>query len=320
LEIEGAIIEPYTPPFVHPVPDQDPTGDAEIQPSRPLSNRSRPRTAFVKTIQEYYEILGVSADASAEEIKHAYRRLAFEHHPDRNPDDETAEERFKLISEAYAILSDPLKRSQFDRARSGSGRPGAPPRNGFGYSQEDIFRDFFTSDQARQVFQEMSRDFERFGVRFDEPTMSRFFFGGRRFVFGGVFFSGPIFQRVSPRKEGRRPFVQTAVQTPAKARTPAAPWGRVGALLKETARALWLGFSGKNRTADDLRFTLTVSPRTAQDGGQVQVRYERQGKPIQISVRVPPKTKDGTLLRLKNMGRAEGERRGDLYLRVRVRA
>jgi len=274
----------------------------------------------MKTTREYYEILGVSVDASAEEIKRAYRRLAFEHHPDRNPDDRGAEERFKVISEAYAVLSDPLKRSWFDNARSAAVQPGAPPRPGFGYSQEDIFREFFTSDQARQVFREMSREFERFGVRFDESTMSRFFFGGRRFVFGGAFFSGPIFERASQRREAGRPFDRTAVKRTDETRAPSAALSRIGAFLKEKAAALRLVLSEKNRTSDALSFNLTVSPATARNGGQVQVRYERQGKPVQISVRVPPQTKDGTLLRLKNMGRAERGRRGDLYLRVRVQA
>ena len=62
-----------------------------------------------------YEVLGVSRDAAADEIKSAYRRLARRHHPDVNPDDPTAEDRFKEVGEAYAILSDPAKKERFDR-------------------------------------------------------------------------------------------------------------------------------------------------------------------------------------------------------------
>jgi molecular chaperone DnaJ len=65
--------------------------------------------------RDYYEVLGVSRDASASDIKAAYRRLAVQYHPDRNPDDPDAEEKFKEASEAYAVLSDVDKRSRYDR-------------------------------------------------------------------------------------------------------------------------------------------------------------------------------------------------------------
>ena len=65
--------------------------------------------------RDYYEILGVSRDASPEEIKKAYRRLAMQYHPDRNPDDKEAEEKFKEIAEAYEVLKDPSKRRRYDQ-------------------------------------------------------------------------------------------------------------------------------------------------------------------------------------------------------------
>src|SRR5688500_9141525 len=65
--------------------------------------------------QDYYEILGIKRDAKPEEIKKAYRRLARKYHPDVNPGDKSAEERFKLMSEAHDVLSDPKKRSVYDR-------------------------------------------------------------------------------------------------------------------------------------------------------------------------------------------------------------
>ena len=67
------------------------------------------------TKKDYYELLGVGRSASDEEIKKAYRKLALQYHPDRNPGDKQAEEKFKEVSEAYSVLSDSQKRSQYDQ-------------------------------------------------------------------------------------------------------------------------------------------------------------------------------------------------------------
>jgi curved DNA-binding protein len=82
--------------------------------------------------KDYYAVLGVDKTASAQEIKKAYRKLAVQYHPDKNPGDKQAEERFKEISEAYAVLSDSEKKQQYDQF----GDSGFHQR----YSQEDIFR------------------------------------------------------------------------------------------------------------------------------------------------------------------------------------
>ncbi|MFW6202149.1 MAG: DnaJ domain-containing protein, partial [Gemmatimonadota bacterium] len=78
--------------------------------------------------KDYYDILGIAEDASAEEVKKAYRRLAKRYHPDANPDDPTAAERFKEVGEAYAVLSDAEKRKRYDQMRS----MGPFGRGGFG--------------------------------------------------------------------------------------------------------------------------------------------------------------------------------------------
>jgi molecular chaperone DnaJ len=114
--------------------------------------------------KDYYEILGVSPNATQEEIKKAYRRLALKYHPDRNPSKE-AEEKFKEISEAYAVLSDPEKRRQYDLF----GHAGIEGN----YSYEDLFRNVDFSE----VFKDLGFDF---GFGFDDLFGSLFGFGRRR--------------------------------------------------------------------------------------------------------------------------------------------
>jgi len=116
---------------------------------------------------DYYKILGVNRSDSAGEIKKAYRKLAMKYHPDRTKGDKSAEEMFKKISEAYAVLSDKEKRKQYDTF----GASGFHQR----YSQEDIFRGFNFGD----IFRE-------FG--FDDTSFANMFMGGagrgQRFAFG----------------------------------------------------------------------------------------------------------------------------------------
>ena len=90
----------------------------------------------------YYETLGVKKDSSTQAIKKAYRKLAMKYHPDQNKGDKAAEEKFKKISEAYAVLSDPEKRKQFDTF----GESGFQQR----YSQEDIFQGFDLGDILKE--------------------------------------------------------------------------------------------------------------------------------------------------------------------------
>jgi molecular chaperone DnaJ len=110
--------------------------------------------------RDYYEVLGVARDASVEQIKRAYRQLALKYHPDRNPGDATAEERFKEASEAVAVLSDEQKRSIYDRYGHAGleqlGAVGGGPGGGFGaadfssiFSQ---FRDIFGADLFGDFF------------------------------------------------------------------------------------------------------------------------------------------------------------------------
>jgi curved DNA-binding protein len=111
---------------------------------------------------DYYKTLGIDKNASDSDIKKAYRKLAMKYHPDHTKGDKTAEEKFKKISEAYAVLSDPEKRKQYDTYGSADFQQR--------FSQEDIFRNFDFSD----IFRE-------FGFNGGSRTAD----GGVRFSFGG---------------------------------------------------------------------------------------------------------------------------------------
>ena len=91
--------------------------------------------------RDYYEVLGVDKNASAEEIKKAYRKKAIQYHPDKNPGDKAAEEKFKEAAEAYEVLSDPQKRQRYDQYGF-AGMGGAGGFSGGGMSMEDIFTHF----------------------------------------------------------------------------------------------------------------------------------------------------------------------------------
>ena len=94
--------------------------------------------------RDYYEVLGVDKNATVDEIKKAYRKKAIQYHPDKNPGDKEAEEKFKEAAEAYSVLSDPDKRAKYDQfGHAGlGGQPGPDFSGGFG-DLNDILRDLF---------------------------------------------------------------------------------------------------------------------------------------------------------------------------------
>lgn len=111
--------------------------------------------------RDYYEILGVSKSATGDEIKKAYRKVAMQFHPDRNPGDHTAEEKFKEAAEAYEVLSDAGKRAQYDRF----GHAGMAGASGFGGGQGGM---------------RMEDIFSNFGDIFGDDMFGSFFGGGRQ--------------------------------------------------------------------------------------------------------------------------------------------
>ena len=128
--------------------------------------------------KDFYQILGINRNAPDKEIKKAYRRLAMQYHPDRNPGKEKwANEKFKEINEAYAVLGDPEKRKQYDQ-----------------FGTVGNVGDIFSSPFTRGTFEDMMRDFGGAGLRFDfMDNIFSEFLGGKGFSFKkfGRGFAGP---------------------------------------------------------------------------------------------------------------------------------
>jgi DnaJ-class molecular chaperone len=279
--------------------------------------------------KDYYAILGLDTTASDEEIKRAYRRLAFTYHPDRNPENRSfAEDKFKEVTEAYGVLANPSKRREYDRLRTasatGRGASGSGHAGGRSWgSYEDLFRDLFNNPEMSRIFREMQSEFSRRGMRFDDRFFDNLFFGGRGSFFGGVFFFGPggvrsfrSFGPQSQQQDRRRAFEEPKADPKISS---GGILGKIGRKLKQLA----LGESRETAPREkslDLRYILTISPQEASSGTEVSLSYKRNRKEERLSVRIPPGTKPGTILRLKGKGRkgGPGEDPGNLYLKVDV--
>lgn len=140
--------------------------------------------------RDYYEVLGVEKGAAAEDIKRAYRKLAGKYHPDRNPGDKTAEEKFKEVGEAYEVLSDSEKRARYDQygfagvdPSYGGGPGGGAGFGGFGGFGDfgDIFSDFFGGGARRGSTRNAPRQGEDVGLQL-ELTFEEAAFGAEKEV------------------------------------------------------------------------------------------------------------------------------------------
>ena len=273
-----------------------------------------PRARFDK---DYYAALGLPLGGHRGGGPKAYRRLALQWHPDRNAGEAGAAERFKEISEAYAVLVDPGKRRDYDRAR----QVGTP--SSFRHKREDIFRDLFADPRASDVFEDLVREFERIGVRVDRRVFQQTLFGGRTVVTGGVFVATPPHLGARPPQAGARGHAGSpgAARGAAAAAAPAAAWapraprrGRADRFSASPALPSKAAPSGRDLTVQ-LRLTRTEADR----GGRKRLTVEREGGRDELLVTIPSGIRSGTRLRLRGKGRRTPQGPpGDLYLAVEV--
>jgi len=273
--------------------------------------------------KDYYAVLGVPKDATTEAIKKAYRKLALKYHPDKNPGDKKAEEKFKEITEAYAVLSDPEKRRQYDQF----GESGFHQR----FSQEDIFRNFDVGDIFREFGFGTDDIFSHlFGGRGGHPHAR--FYGGRPQTVKGQDFSLrlaiPLRQavlggerRVDFRRDGQVEHLQVripaGIESGQKLRVAgkggSSPMGGPpGDLFLEVEVEADPIFS---RQGDDLYVKVQVPFSGACLGTSVDVPTLAGEK----RVKVPPGMAGGGKIRLKGFGvPIRGGSKGDLYAVVEV--
>lgn len=261
-------------------------------------------------MKDYYQILGVTPESGEDDIRKRYRKLAMQYHPDRNPDSPGAEEKFKEIAEAYGVLTDPVKRSQYDTARrtgatfdTNSGAGG-----GFNYSQEDILKDLFQDPRFQQMFQGLLREFARKGFRANHTFIKQSFFGGKGGILvGGLFFIGSL--------------AGPALMNSAKAKLPGGKGilrslgSAVGSLLGGREDDTPVDQSGTN-AATDTTYTVNLTSDEFRLGKTVRIVTQGPEGPEKLQVTIPPKSKAGQKLRLRGKGLPGPEGRGDLYLEL----
>jgi curved DNA-binding protein len=268
-------------------------------------------------MKDYYHLLEVERDATEEQIRKSYRKLALKYHPDRNPGDQKAEEHFKAIAEAYGVLIDPAKRSEYDRWLRNGGRQRVAGA-GFRYSQEEIFRDIFRDPRFGHVFQDLFKEFEKAGFRFDQNFFDQVFFGGRGVFFGGLFVWGPFGFR---RMKIGRPQESTKIERSDTAHPK--PFGflkrlgkKLGTFLLGSQNVLPAVRKNLAHRPQDLSYNLTISSAEADGGIWAVIAIDRGQGQEKLKVKIPPGTRSGTRLRLQGKGKRRGDDVGDLYLTV----
>lgn len=247
--------------------------------------------------RDYYETLGVSRDADETEIKKAYRQLALQYHPDRNPGDKQSEERFKEVGEAYSVLSDPEKRAQYDRFGTVGTMGGFDVSDlGFGGVFEDLLEGFFGSTRGPRSQTRARRGED---LRYDlEISLEEAASGLENKI------QIPRFEpcdscQGSGQEPGTKPMVCSTCRGQGQVR-------------------FSQGFLTMARTCPECGGEGSVNRNPcAKCRGEGRQRRERV-----LKIKIPPGVEDGSQLRLSGEGGigTHGGPAGDLYVVIRIRA
>lgn len=287
--------------------------------------------------KDFYATLGVSKDASDADVKKAYRKLARTHHPDQNPGDEAAEKKFKEISEAYAVLSDPQERQEYDaiRAMGGGARFSAPGGAGGGF--EDVFGGMFGGGGGPRTTQSGPDLSDLFSGMFGGAAGQTGGFGDAGFGFGDAGYARPRPTKGADRTatttisfrgsiQGTTVSLRAAdgetieVKIPkgirdgqkVRARGKGAPGAAGRGDLLVTVHVREHEFF--RRDGDDLRITVPVTFPEAALGATIEVpTLERP-----VKMKVPAGSQSGRVLRLKGRGVERGTTTGDLLVELHV--
>lgn len=290
--------------------------------------------------KDYYQVLGISKDASADDIKKAYRKLARKYHPDLNPGDKNAEARFKEINEAQEVLSDPEKRTKYDRYGQyweQMGQGGAPPRSGssgfnnvdvsgFDFSQYGNFEEFINEILGRTTSQS-SRSYRR--------ATSPSGFGGFADGFESGYSNVPaqdseaaIALSFSEAFNGTQKQFRIGNET-VKVRIPAG--AKAGSRLRIKGKGQSSPFSGQRGDlylnielqphslfkfqGDNLTAEIPITPEEAVLGAEITVPTP-DGK---VTMKIPAGVDSGQSLRLKGKGwRKPNQQRSDLMVKLKI--
>ena len=271
--------------------------------------------------KDYYRILGVPEQAREEQVKKAYRQLALEHHPDRNPNDPNSEERFKEITEAYGVLMDPLKRREYDRFRESpfTGAQGGPQ---FGYSQQEIFENMFRQAFGRDIFNDLNTDFKQSGFRTGPDFFGTVFFGtaggiGRflRMIPGpigkigiGLWLLGSVGSSLYAFKK-----MKQGPDSPTKKKAGPSLVNSLKNLLQKPNKTT----SGNGDP--NLYYHISITPKEALAGAKKMISYQVGENSERIQVSIPPGITSGKKLRLREKGARVDSQRGDLILTIQVK-
>jgi DnaJ-class molecular chaperone len=273
-------------------------------------------------MKDYYKTLGVPENASDEDIRKAFRKLAFQYHPDKNIGHEKeAEEKFKDINEAYGVLSDKTKRQQYDMFRQGQlagvGSGYNSPNSGFQYSQDDIFRDIFTN---KATMDDLNRMFAQAGLRFDSEFLNRIFFNADNVVFK-VYYSGPNSRSYRYQNQNVSQSERLDVASPNNK----PGWldrmaAKMTMKLSTFAMKKLFGIQYEEPQPNLDRYRdFELSSSEVEAGGEKEFIYQYGKKKKKLMVKIPRGIQPGTQIRLKGMGDKAGKRNGDLFLKVTVK-